>query len=120
MSAYPVTPVFTLHHVSASMCTHVETLYPVCCSWFMFKHSRPLPEEIVHFMPYEDSKDDVYRGTTVLPYLEVFYQYGAGEGNAPLIDKGNVHTSSLDKRRIPQHQKNVLMCTSTIYTDSCV
>lgn len=55
----------------------------------MFKHSRPLPEEIVKFVPYEESADDVYRGTTVLPYLESFYQYGTNEEAPPsIIDRG--------------------------------
>ncbi len=46
----------------------------------MFKHSKPLSQDIVRFAPYSDS-DDPYRGTTVLPYLEVFYQYGTiGDG----------------------------------------
>lgn len=34
--------------------------------------------EIVRFTPYPDSGDP-YRGTTVLPYLEAFYQYEAAE-----------------------------------------
>ena len=34
--------------------------------------------EIVRFTPYPDSGDS-YRGTTVLPYLEAFYQYEAAE-----------------------------------------
>ena len=37
--------------------------------------------EIVHFPPYPDSEDH-YRGTTVLPYLEVFYQYDTPEDRA--------------------------------------
>ena len=55
----------------------------------MYRHSRPLSEEIVRFPPYLDS-DDVYRGTTVLPYLEYFYQYGTGEEapTAVLTDRG--------------------------------
>ncbi len=61
------------------MCAHC--MLPHCvCSWFVFKHSKPLPQDIVRFTPYSDS-DDYYRGTTVLPYLEAFYQYGnAAEG----------------------------------------
>ncbi|XP_064386866.1 serine/threonine-protein kinase stk11-like [Halichondria panicea] len=48
-------------------------------SWFIFKHSKPLPQDIVRFTPYADSGDH-YRGTTVLPYLEAFYQYGVEGG----------------------------------------
>ena len=47
--------------------------------WFVYKHSKPLPQDIVRFVPYADS-DDHYRGTTVLPYLETFYQYGTDGG----------------------------------------
>ena len=43
-------------------------------SWFVYKHARPLPEEIVRFPPYPE-QDDPARGTTVLPYLEAFYNY---------------------------------------------
>lgn len=50
-----------------------------CNRWFISKHSKPLKEEIVRFPPYQDSMDP-YRGTTVLPYLEVFYNY-EGQGN---------------------------------------
>ena len=53
----------------------------LCPRWFVYKHSRPLPMEIVHFPPYPDSEDH-YRGTTVLPYLEVFYQYDTPEDRA--------------------------------------
>ena len=60
-----------------------------CCRWFVYKHSRPLSEEIVRFPPYLES-DNVYRGTTVLPYLEFFYQYGTNEeaAAAALVDRG--------------------------------
>ena len=53
----------------------------LCPRWFGYKHSRPLPMEIVRFPPYPDSEDH-YRGTTVLPYLEVFYQYDTPEDRA--------------------------------------
>lgn len=43
----------------------------------MYKHARPLPEEIVCFPPYNES-DDSARGTTVQPYLEAFYHYDSG------------------------------------------
>ena len=46
------------------------------CRWFVYKHAVPLPVELVRFQPYQDS-DDFARGTTVLPYLEAFYQYGS-------------------------------------------
>ena len=42
--------------------------------WFISKQSKPLREEIVRFPPYSDCVD-MNRGTTVLPYLEVFYDY---------------------------------------------
>ena len=52
----------------------------------MYKHSKPLQQDIVRFIPYSDC-DDHYRGTTVLPYLETFYQYGADGGmeRAPTV-----------------------------------
>ena len=56
-------------------------------SWFIFKHSKPLPQDIVRFTPYADSGDH-YRGTTVLPYLEAFYQYGVEGG----MDRGATAT----------------------------
>ncbi len=57
----------------------------------MFKHGRPLSRDLVRFTPYDDS-DDVYRGTTVLPYLENYYQYGSSEdAPAPIIDRGIIH-----------------------------
>ena len=43
--------------------------------WLTAKHAKPLREDIVRFPPYPDS-DDPLRGTTVLPYLESFYNYG--------------------------------------------
>ena len=48
-------------------------------SWYTAKHAKPLKQEIVCFPPYVDSFDS-YRGTTVLPYLESFYNYGGAEG----------------------------------------
>ena len=45
--------------------------------WFIYKHSRPLPEEIVRFPPYNE-REDLARGTTVQPYLEAFYNYDSG------------------------------------------
>ena len=46
--------------------------------WFVYKHARPLPEEIVRFPPYNESNDPA-RGTTVQPYLEAFYHYETGD-----------------------------------------
>lgn len=46
-------------------------------AWSVYKHARPLPEEIVHFPPYNE-KQDAARGTTVQPYLEAFYHYDTG------------------------------------------
>jgi hypothetical protein len=63
------------------------------CRWCVFKHSRPLSEEIVRFPPYLES-DDPYRGTTVLPSLEFFYQYGDGtneEAPPASNDRGEPH-----------------------------
>uniref|UniRef100_A0A1X7UJ62 Uncharacterized protein n=2 Tax=Amphimedon queenslandica TaxID=400682 RepID=A0A1X7UJ62_AMPQE len=53
-------------------------------TWFISKHSKPLKEELVRFPPYQDSKDR-YRGSTVIPYLESFYNY---EGVAGLEATG--------------------------------
>ena len=55
----------------------VQTFISVTHSWFVYKHARPLPEEIVRFPPYPE-RDDPARGTTVLPYLEAFYNYDTG------------------------------------------
>ena len=59
--------------------------------WFVYKHAKPLPEEIVRFQPYTET-DDFYRGTTVLPYLESFYQYGENnmDRGATTVDEGGV------------------------------
>ena len=46
-------------------------------SWSVYKHARPLREEIVQFPPYNDKQDSA-RGTTVQPYLEAFYHYDTG------------------------------------------
>jgi serine/threonine-protein kinase 11 len=46
-------------------------------SWFIYKHARPLPEEIVRFPSYNE-REDLARGTTVQPYLEAFYNYDSG------------------------------------------
>ncbi len=51
------------------------------CSGFKYKHNKPLSADIVRFTPYAESEDDC-RGTTVLPYLEAFYQYGTDDGLA--------------------------------------
>ena len=45
--------------------------------WLITKHPKPLKEEVVCFMPYNDSVDPT-RGTTVLPYLEAAYNYYGG------------------------------------------
>ena len=57
--------------------------------------------ELVSFQPYPES-DDRYRGTTVLPYLEAFYQYGNGAAEEAGVDRSRT-TSLLDPSRdIPQ------------------
>ena len=66
-------------------CHHIVCF--LCPRWFVYKHSRPLPMEIVRFPPYLDSEDH-YRGTTVLPYLEVFYQYDTPEDRANIGEGG--------------------------------
>lgn len=67
-------------------------------SWFIYKHARPLPEEIVRFQPYPESEDH-YRGTTVLPYLEAFYQYGAENG----MNQTLVTNLGGDRSNSPRH-----------------
>ena len=53
----------------------------------MYKHSKPLPADIVKFQPYPDSEDH-YRGTTVLPYLEAFFNYGMDDSGMNALDRG--------------------------------
>ena len=53
----------------------------------MYKHSKPLPADIVKFQPYPESQDR-YRGTTVLPYLETFFNYGMDDGGMNTLDRG--------------------------------
>jgi hypothetical protein len=53
----------------------------------VYKHSKPLPADIVRFQPYPDSEDR-YRGTTVLPYLEAFFNYGVDDGGMNTLDRG--------------------------------
>ena len=53
----------------------------------MYKHSKPLPADIVKFQPYSDSEDR-YRGTTVLPYLEAFFNYGMDDSGMNTLDRG--------------------------------
>lgn len=60
----------------------------------MFKHSKPLPQDLVRFTPYSDS-DDYYRGTTVLPYLEAFYQYGTTAEGGTATATGTIPSSVL-------------------------
>lgn len=48
-------------------------------TWFISKHSKPLKEELVRFPPYPESRDR-YRGSTVIPYLEAFYNYEGVSG----------------------------------------
>ena len=55
------------------------SLFLLLSSWFGYKYAKPLPDDIVRFTPYVESEDQL-RGTTVLPYLEAFYQYGTEEG----------------------------------------
>ena len=52
---------------------------PLSLSWFISKHSKPLKEELVRFPPYPESRDR-YRGSTVIPYLEAFYNYEGVSG----------------------------------------
>ena len=65
---------------------HVYT-FPHYIRWFVYKHSKPLPADIVKFPPYHDSQDR-YRGTTVLPYLETFFNYGVDESGMNTLDRG--------------------------------
>ena len=44
------------------------------CSWMLQKQPKPLSSELVRFPPYIGG-EDCSRGTTVLPYLEVYYNY---------------------------------------------
>ena len=61
--------------------------------WFIYKHARPLKQDIVSFPPYNESNDP-FRGTTVLPCLENFYQYnnpggeGGGEDTMMMMGRG--------------------------------
>ena len=43
-------------------------------SWILQKQPKPLSSELVRFPSYVGSEDPS-RGTTVLPYLEVYYNY---------------------------------------------
>ena len=63
--------------------------FPPLTRWFVYKHSKPLPADIVRFQPYPDSEDR-YRGTTVLPYLEAFFNYGVDDGGGGMntLDRG--------------------------------
>ena len=46
------------------------------------KQPKPLPSELVRFAPYTNC-DDPSRGTTVLPYLEVYYNYNEDDYVTP-------------------------------------
>ena len=61
--------------------------FPPLTRWFVYKHSKPLPADIVKFQPYPDS-EDCYRGTTVLPYLEAFFNYGVDDSGMNTLDRG--------------------------------
>ena len=72
-----------------------STIYALPPSWFVYKQPKPLKEDIVRFTPYPESDDNI-RGTTVLPYLEAFYQYGTNEDRGFTTIKAGLEPS-------PQH-----------------
>ena len=77
-TAFPLNCILCLFPLAFLSNSLRPTLSPPCsCSWSVYKHARPLPEEIVHFPPYNE-KQDAARGTTVQPYLEAFYHYDTG------------------------------------------
>ena len=62
--------------------------------WFVYKHSKPLPADIVRFPPYPDTQDH-YRGTTVLPYLETFFNYGVDDNGVGMHPRESVKSYHL-------------------------
>ena len=78
--------------------------------WLIAKHARPLNEEIVRFPPYPDFGDPL-RGTTVLPYLEVFYNYGGSKGQEILGGRWDSQDEALfdvnDGRSIPSASQSL-------------
>ena len=81
---YPISPAHTHTHTHIHTHTHTHTTHTHThehvYSWFIYRHAKPLPQDIVKLPPYPESKDPS-RGTTVLPYLEAFFQY-----NVPQMD----------------------------------
>ncbi|KAL5486510.1 hypothetical protein EMCRGX_G018998 [Ephydatia muelleri] len=55
--------------------------------WFVYRHAKPFPQDIVKLPPYPESRDH-NRGTTVLPYLEAFYQYNVPQADEAGMDAG--------------------------------
>lgn len=49
-------------------------LFVLAFSWVLQKQPKPLSSELVRFPPYPCCEDPC-RGTTVLPYLEAYYNY---------------------------------------------
>lgn len=77
----------------------------------MYKHSKPLPADIVRFQPYPDSEDR-YRGTTVLPYLEAFFNYGVDDsGGMNTLDRGATASKiiTVNYNRILMHPLSIIV-----------
>ena len=83
-------------HVCLELFKTIQRLPLHLHRWFVYKHSKPLPADIVKFQPYPDSQDR-YRGTTVLPYLETFFNYGVDDNGLPTMDRGATAGESTQK-----------------------
>ena len=70
------------------------------------KQPKPLPSEIVRFPAYVNCEDP-FRGTTVLPYLEVYYNYN--EDDYVNTASGTAVTQGANTLPSPQQQQQPLV-----------
>ena len=81
-----ITHTHTHTHTHAHTHTFAHTRH-THYSWFVYRHAKPFPQDIVKLPPYPESRDH-NRGTTVLPYLEAFYQYNVPQADEAGMDAG--------------------------------
>ena len=81
----------------------------LCSSWMLQKQPKPLPSELVRFPAYVGSEDSS-RGTTVLPYLEVYYNYN--EDDYVNFSSGAQASSQPEANTLPVASSQPLVTTN--------
>ena len=85
-------------------------------SWILQKQPKPLSSEVVRFPAYGGSEDSS-RGTTVLPYLEVYYNYNEDD----YVSSGGVGThanSQPEASTLPEAMANHTQIPNIAVTQS--